>query len=73
MLKIGDKVRFTDEGLEIVFGSKIGLSHLKKIISTIVRVDEESSTNDSEVFNVEVDNPEFNKYLLLDICFKKVE
>lgn len=70
--KVGDRVRFNDEGLEVVFGSTVGLAHMRSKILTLTRVDDESLTNDVETYIVEVDDPEIDQYLLASYMFDLV-
>jgi hypothetical protein len=73
LLQVGDKVTFNDDGLFIAFNSVLGNAHMKTKVLTITFVDTESMTGDEPCYIVEVDDPEINQLLLLDICFTKVE
>lgn len=72
-VKVGDRVRLNIFGLEQVFGSAIGLSHMRRRVMTITWVSEESMTEPEETYPVEVDDPEINRFLIDDVCFDKVE
>lgn len=70
--KIGMRVRLNDLGLETIFGSKLGLSHMKTKTMLLTYVDSESMTEPEETFVVEVDDPEINEYFLNNWCFDQV-
>lgn len=72
-LKVGDRVRLNDVGLEQCFGSTLGKAALKQIVHTITAVSDESMTYPEPSFPVEVADPELNQLLLGDYCFDKVE
>ena len=61
---IGQKVSLTSNGLEIIFGTTLGLSHMKTLVMTITHVYDESLTEPENTWIVEVDNPEINIYML---------
>ena len=67
--KIGDTVRLNDEGLEQIYGKRMGLSHMKTLEMRIIAVDDESMTYPEPTFIVQVDHPEINEYLLDNHCF----
>lgn len=71
-LKVGEQVRLNDMGLEIIFGRKLGLAHMKTKIYTVTCVGSESMTYPVETFPIEVDDPELNSYLLDDWHFDRV-
>ena len=68
-MKVGDRVRLNDIGLEQCFGVATGKSALKRITYTITHVDQQSLTYPEPSFPVEVDDPELNQLLLDDYCF----
>lgn len=70
--EVGDNVCFNDHGLYIVFGHASALQHMKKLPLKITRVGVEPLTNDG-TRDVDVDDPEINKFLLTDRLFDKVE
>jgi hypothetical protein len=73
-MRVGDKVRLNDFGIEQVFGTRGGraLSILKTVVHTITKVDPESMTYPEATFVVEVEDPELNEFLLSDACFDPV-
>lgn len=71
-LKIGQKVRFNDTGLEIVFGTSFGMSFMKQKVMTITNIENVPMNPGEESSVVEVDDPEINGYFLLDIMFDAV-
>lgn len=71
-LKVGDKVRLNDTGLEQCFGSTVGVAALKNIVHTITAVETESMTYPQPSYPVEVADPELNMLMLDDYCFDKV-
>jgi hypothetical protein len=68
-LKVGDRVKFNETGLMDVFGVK----HLNIGAFTITKVSKNSKTNDYPTYMVKVDNPEINKFMLLDIYFTPID
>lgn len=72
-IKVGDKVVFNDRGLEVVFGSKLGNAHMKTKVLTITEVGLDSMTDDEPLFMVQVDDPEINKLILFDKCFRRIK
>lgn len=71
--KVGDIVRLNDEGLEQIYGKRMGLSHMKTLEMRIIAVDDESMTYPEPTFIVQVDHPEINEYLLDNHCFDIVK
>jgi len=67
--KVGDTVRLNDEGLEVCFGSVVGLAHMKTLDMKITFVDSESMTEPEETFVVQVDNEGINRFLISHWCF----
>ncbi len=72
-LKVGDKVRLNDVGLEQCVGYTLGLSALKQVVHTITDISAESMTYPEPSFPVQVADPELNRLLLDDYCFDKVD
>lgn len=72
-IKVGDRVRLNDYGLEQTFGSRAALGPLKLVIHTITRVDLHSITEPEQTFVVEVADHGLNQYLLSDVGFDPVE
>ena len=70
--KVGDVVRLNDCGLETVFGTAMGLRHMKNLEMRITEVGS-SVTSPEPTYPVEVDNEEINFYLLHHWCFDLVE
>ncbi len=71
--KVGDRVRLTDQGLEICFGSKFGLSHMKSKVMRVVEVGTESLTSPEETIPVDVDDPDIGMLLTDNWCFEIVK
>lgn len=71
-LKVGDTVVLNDNGLEQIFGRKLGLAHMKTLRMKITHVDSESMTAPEQTFMVRVSDPEINFYMIDTRCFDKV-
>jgi len=67
--KIGDYVRLNNCGLNQIYGTTIGLSHIKSKIMQITHVDDQSVTDDEPRFIVHVDDEEINQFIIDDHCF----
>lgn len=67
--KVGDVVRLNDEGLEQIYGKRMGFSHMKTLEMRVIAVDDESMTYPEPTFLVMVDHPEINQYLIDNHCF----
>ncbi len=69
--RVGDKVHINDEGLEICFGSRIGLSPMKKHVYTITKVDKDPIAYDGKrgIHVVGVDEKELNNLMINEDCF----
>ncbi len=72
-VKVGDIVVLNDEGIKIIWGSNLGLSHMKNKRMKIISVDSESMTFPKESYLVEVSDPEINTYFLNDYMFDLVK
>lgn len=72
-LKVGDVVVLNDEGLDIIFGGRLGMSHMKTLKMRVTYVAEDSITWPEQTYPVEVDNPEINRFLLDDHQFDVVK
>ena len=72
-LKVGDKVRLNNYGLEQCFGSTFGLTALKSVVHTITYVHPVSMTEPELTFPVEIADPELGQFLLDDGGFELVE
>jgi hypothetical protein len=66
---VGQKVHLNDIGLDIIFGTTLGLSYLKTKELTITWVDSESMTEPEYTWIIEVDDPELNQYFLSQSMF----
>jgi hypothetical protein len=71
-LKVGDRVYLNDWGLEQIFGSRKGLSHMKSKEMTITQVSGHSLTSPELTFSVDVDDVDINHFLIDDRCFDLV-
>lgn len=67
--KVGDVVCLNDDGLEAIFGTSLGLSHMKTLEMRITHVDGKSLTEPELTFPVSVDNAEIDTYLIDHWCF----
>lgn len=70
--KVGDTVVLNDEGLNVVFGTRLGLTHMKSKRMKLTFVDVVSMTAPEQTYIVEVDDPEINCYLLYHAMFDTV-
>lgn len=70
---IGDTVVLNDYGLEVIFGTSLGLQHMKSLRMKITWVDQMSMTEPEETFIVEVDNADIDAFLIYHTCFDIVE
>jgi len=70
-MKVGDKVRLNNYGLEVAFGSAFGVSHMKHKVLTIVRT-EYIPLDDADDVLIEVDDPELSQLMLYSSCFDKI-
>jgi hypothetical protein len=71
-VKVGDTVVLNDDGLEVIYGTTIGLKAMKSHRMIITRVDRKSMTYPEETYVVEVSDPEINQFLIYDYCFDPV-
>lgn len=69
---VGQKVRLNDEGLESIWQTTLGLSHMKTKVMTLTHVDNESITYPEITYIVQVDDPDINSYLLNHTMFDLV-
>lgn len=67
--KVGDVVTLNDNGLEQLYGSVRGHSHMKRLELRITKVADESVTYPEPTFPVEVDDPDINQFLIDHNCF----
>lgn len=70
--KVGDTVVLNDAGLQVCFGSSIGLSHMKTKRMRITRIESKSVTSPEKTYIVEVDDPEINQMLIFNALFDVV-
>lgn len=70
---VGDTVVLNNHGLEVCFGNRRGLEHMKTKRMCITHIDTNSITSPEKTYGVEVDDPEINTFLLYDACFDVVE
>jgi hypothetical protein len=66
--QVGDTVVLNDFGLEQLFGTKLGLGHMKTKRLTITHVGRQSLTEPELTFDIAVDDPEINSYLIDHWC-----
>jgi len=71
--KVGDTVVLNDNGLDQVFGKRLGLSHMKALRMKITHVDRESLPFPVPTYPVEVANEAINAYLIDRHCFDILE
>ena len=67
--KVGDVVRLNDHGLEQIYGSTLGVAHMKTLEMRITQVDDVSMTYPEPTFCVKVDNPDIDCFLIDHVCF----
>lgn len=73
LFKVGDKVRLNGNGVHQCFNMDPAMASLfRSTVLTIVYVDPVSMTYPQATYNVEVDNPQINQFLIDDNCFTKV-
>ncbi len=70
--KVGDTVHLNDEGLETIYGSKTGVTHMKTLNMKVTWVATRSLTAPEETFSLRVDNPDINKFMLDNWMFSIV-
>jgi hypothetical protein len=68
MLKPGDRVRFSEHGLQQVFGCVRGLEPMKRATYTITKVGQSSMCDDADVRLVEVDDTEVSRFWIDTLC-----
>lgn len=68
-VKVGDTVCLNEYGLNLVFGSSLGLSHMRSLRMKVIEVDNISDG----IYDVQVDDSEINMYMLMDLCFDVVQ
>jgi hypothetical protein len=68
---VGDIVRLNDEGLEVVYGSSYGLSHMKHLEMEVTSVSPPMTDTGDCV--IQVDNLEIDQFLNLDVGFDLVK
>lgn len=71
-MKAGDTVVLNDVGLQQIFGSPIGLKHMKNLRMKITYVDPVSLTFPEETHTVSVDNLEIDKFFINNHYFDVV-
>lgn len=71
--KVGDTVHLNRHGLETIYGSPTGKGHMKTLLMKITEVDKQSMTAPVLTFNVSVDNPEIDQFLISHWCFDIVQ
>lgn len=71
--KVGDTVVLNDHGLLQVFGSTLGLAHMKTLRMKVTAVDSKSLTVPEQTFAVSVDNPDIDAFLIDHWCFDIVD
>jgi hypothetical protein len=70
--KVGDIVRLNDTGLEICFGHRHGLAHMKTLEMTVIGVESESVTYPEVTYPMDVDHPDIGMLLVDNWCFDLV-
>lgn len=70
---VGDTVVLNNHGLEVCFGNRRGLEHMKTKRMCITHIDAKSITSPEKTHIVEVDDPEINALMLYDACFDVVK
>ena len=70
--KVGDLVRLNNKGLVQIYGTDVGLSHMKTKVMRVIQVDDESMTEPEKTYIVQVDDPDINMFMIDNWCFDKV-
>lgn len=60
----GDKIRFNEDGLNCVYGSSMGLSHMKGLDLIIQSVVMEIPCDDADIWQITVTDPEIDQFIL---------
>ena len=66
--KRGDIVHLNDEGIQAVFGYR-GLRHMKTLNMKVTRISSESLTYPESCYDMDVDNADINRFVLIDDYF----
>lgn len=66
---VGDVVNLNNHGLDTIYGLRVGLGHMKSMPLIVTKVGKTSLTSPEETFEVEVDSPEINSFLMNHWCF----
>jgi hypothetical protein len=67
-----DMVRLNDNGLRQIYGTTVGLAHMKTLEMKVTWVDSKSLTAPEKTHQVEVDSQDINNFLIDDRCFDVV-
>lgn len=68
-MKVGDTVVLNSFGIHNIFGTTVGLRHMRTLRMKITYIGDYSWTNDCDTFSVRVDSPEIDRFMLLDRFF----
>lgn len=71
--RVGDTVVLNNAGLQQIYGSPVGLGHMKSLRMKVTHVAHESLTFPKPTFALEVDNEDINAFLIDHNCFDIVE
>jgi hypothetical protein len=71
--KVGDIVTLNRHGLELIYGTTVGLDHMLNMKLVITHVDSSSITAPEPTFLVKVDNNAMNEFMIDHWCFDIVE
>ena len=72
---VGQKIMLTQQGLDMLYGSSVGLSHMLKKVFTVTRIVCRVALNPKEpaVWEIEVDDEDVNTLWLNSLQFRPYE
>lgn len=72
---VGKKVRLNDDGIEQIYGkdSAPGLQHMKTLEMTVLEMSSVSLCAPETLFEVRVDNPDIDTFIIDNWCFDPVK
>lgn len=72
MIEVGTLVQLNDDGLRCIFGTTMGLGNMKLKVMSVTEVDRFSMTTDVPSYNMRVDDPEIDQFVLCTPMFDEV-
>ncbi len=72
---VGKKVKLNDSGIEQIWGefSSNSLQHMKTLEMVVTEMGDVSLCSPEQVFEVRVNNPDINQYMIDNWCFDPVD